>query len=125
MLSSSKPRKQRIFRYTAPMHLRQNFVNAHISKELATKLGVKKRSVEVRKGDTVKVMAGDNKGKSGKVAEVDLKKSNVFVEGITRKNSKNKEKLIPINASNVYLTDIDMTDKFRKEKFDSMKSKKV
>lgn len=113
MIQSGQPRKQRKFRANAPMHIRQNFVNVHISKELSAKLGLKRRSIEVRKGDTVKVMAGDSRGKTGKVAEVDLKTGKVFIEGLARKNAKNKDKTIPIYSSNLYLTDLDLTDKYR------------
>ncbi len=113
MIQSSKPRKQRLFRLRAPMHIRQNFVNAHISKELSAKLGIKRRSIEIRKGDTVKVMSGDNKGKAGKVAQVNLKTGKVLVEGVARKDAKSKEKLIPIYSSNLYITDLDLTDKAR------------
>jgi large subunit ribosomal protein L24 len=38
--------------------------------------------LNIRKGDTVKVIAGDDKGKSGKVLEVLLAKRRVVVEGI-------------------------------------------
>jgi len=38
--------------------------------------------LNIRKGDTVKVIAGDDKGKSGKVLEVLLEKRRVVVEGI-------------------------------------------
>src|SRR5271155_4200678 len=96
MIQSSQPRKQRKFRANAPMHMRQNFVNVHISKELSAKLGIKRRSIEVRKGDTVKVMTGDNRGKTGKVSIVNLKTGKVFIEGIVRKTAKSKDKLIPI-----------------------------
>jgi len=124
MISSAKARKQRKFRFTAPMHVRQNFANAHISKDLASKLGIKRRAIEVRKGDTVKVMSGDNKGKTGKVASVDLKRVSITVEGVTRKNSKNKELLLAISPSSVYLIDLDLTDKYRKAEIDGLKSKK-
>lgn len=36
----------------------------------------------IRKGDTVKVIAGDDKGKTGKVLEVLLEKRRAIVEGI-------------------------------------------
>src|SRR5271154_5987021 len=111
MIQSSQPRKQRLFRATAPMHIRQNFVNVHISKELKEKLGIKRRSIEIRKGDTVKVMTGDSKGKTGKVAKVNLKTGKILIEGLTRKNAKNKDKLMPIYSSTLYLTDLDLTDK--------------
>ena len=121
MIESSKPRKQRIFRYSAPMHLRQHMVNAHISKQLSEKLGIKKRSIAVRKGDTVMVMKCSSKGKSGKVSDVDLNRYTVTVEGVVRKNAKGKELPIPINASNVYITDLNDSDKLRKEKIESFK----
>ena len=38
--------------------------------------------LHIRKGDTVKVIAGDDKGKSGKVMEVNLEKRRAIVEGI-------------------------------------------
>lgn len=123
-MESAQPRVQRRFRYTAPMHVRQRFVHAHLSKELATKLGVKKRSMEIRKGDTVKVMAGKQRGKSGRVNEVDLKRSFVFVEGFAKKTAKGKEVLIPIRASNVYITDLDLSDKYRSKKLDMFRLKK-
>ena len=41
-----------------------------------------KPKLRIKKGDTVKVIAGDDKGKSGKVLEVLTAKSRVIVEGI-------------------------------------------
>lgn len=35
----------------------------------------------IRKGDTVKIIAGNDKGKTGKVLDVDRKKYRAFVEG--------------------------------------------
>ncbi len=121
MIESGKPRKQRLFRHNAPMHLRQHMVNAHISKELSAKLGIKKRSIALKKGDTVIIMKGSSKGKSGKVNDVDLKRFTVVVNGIVRKNAKGKELPIPISASNVYITELDMNDKLRSKKIDSFK----
>lgn len=125
MIESSKPRKQRLFRYTASNHLRQKFVHARIAKELASKLGIKKRSAGVRRGDTVKVMSGASRGKSGKVVSVDLDRAVVFVEGITRKNAKGKESQIAISASNVYITDMDLSDKLRGAKMQVAKQPAV
>jgi large subunit ribosomal protein L24 len=42
----------------------------------------KQPKLHIRKGDTVTVIAGDDKGKSGKVLEVDLDKRRAFVEGV-------------------------------------------
>ena len=38
--------------------------------------------LHIKKGDTVKVMAGDSKGQSGKVLQVDKVKQRVLVEGV-------------------------------------------
>lgn len=115
MLQSSQRRKQRKYRYTAPMHVRQKFVHVHVSKELRAKLGIKKRSIQVRKGDTVKVMVGSNRGKSGKVGSVNMKSCVLTIDGVMRKNAKGRETPVPIRTSNVYITDIDTSDKFRRQ----------
>jgi large subunit ribosomal protein L24 len=72
--------------------------------------------LKIRKGDTVKVIAGDSKGKEGKVLSVSTIKKTVIVEGLnlvskhTKPNAKNTEGGIvkmeaPINISNVMLID--------------------
>jgi large subunit ribosomal protein L24 len=42
----------------------------------------KQPKFHIRKGDTVKIIAGDDKGKTGKVLEVVTTKSRAIVEGI-------------------------------------------
>ena len=42
----------------------------------------KQQKLHIKKGDTVKVIAGDDKGKSGKVLELILEKKRAVVEGI-------------------------------------------
>lgn len=41
-----------------------------------------KPKLHIRKGDTVKVLAGDDRGKTGKVLEIVLEKNRAIVEGI-------------------------------------------
>ncbi len=38
--------------------------------------------LHIKKGDTVKVLSGTDRGKNGKVVSVDMKKNRAFVEGI-------------------------------------------
>ncbi len=123
IVQSSKPRKQRIARYRAGMHIKQHFAHAHISKELREKLQIKLRSIQLRRGDTVKVMAGAMKGKTGKVHSISLQKGRAEIDGITRKNAKGKETFIPISISNLYITDLDMSDKLRAAKIENAKPK--
>jgi len=42
----------------------------------------KQPKLKIRKGDTVKVIAGNDKGKTGKVLEVVLEKNRAVVEGV-------------------------------------------
>jgi large subunit ribosomal protein L24 len=69
-------------------------------------------SVKIKKGDTVKVIAGKEKDKEGKVLVVDPKKNRVIVEGInlvsrhTKPSAANQQggivsKEAPIDLSNV------------------------
>jgi len=76
----------------------------------------KQPKLKIRKGDIVKVMAGDSKGQQGRVLEVVLDKRKVLVEGVnlvsksTKPNAKNTQggivkKEMPIHISNVMLID--------------------
>jgi large subunit ribosomal protein L24 len=116
MIKSGKPRKQRLFRFQAPLHLRQHFVNSRIDKKIKERLSLKRRSIPVVVGDTVKVLAGSHRGKEGKVASVSLRKAKITIESIKRKDSKGKEHNIAISPSNVCITDLNLSDKFRAAK---------
>jgi large subunit ribosomal protein L24 len=72
--------------------------------------------MKIRKDDTVLVIAGNNRGKTGKVLVVLPKNNRVIVEGVnirkrhTKPNQKNPqggivEKEAPINVSNVMILD--------------------
>ncbi|MGI0100113.1 MAG: 50S ribosomal protein L24 [Candidatus Micrarchaeaceae archaeon] len=116
MIGSSQPRKQRFFRFNAPMHVRQHFLHSHLDKSLRAKLNIKKSSIQISKGDTVKVVTGSKKGTTGKVIMVNLRTGRINLDSIAKKNSKGKEFNISINASNVYITDLNLTDKVRAAK---------
>ena len=51
--SSSQTRKQRKYRFNAPLHARHKMLAAHLSKELRKEMGF--RSIPLRKGDEVAV----------------------------------------------------------------------
>ena len=72
--------------------------------------------MKIKKGDTVKVIAGKDKGKTGKVEEVLRDTNQVVVEGVNtvKRHQKNRrtrsqgqiiEKDMPVHASNVALTE--------------------
>ncbi len=106
-----QPRKQRRFRFRAPLHVRQKMVAAHLSKELREEF--KRRSLPVRKGDKVRILRGKFKGKEGVVARVDLRRLKVFVEGITQKKADGSEVLFPLDPSNLLIIEVDRSDERR------------
>ena len=105
---SKQPRKQRKYRFNAPLHLRSKFLSAHLSSEL--RVTYKKRSLILKKNDDVKVMRGGFKGKTGKVTSVNKKKSTAYVEGIEKTRKDGTKSFVPINASNLMITNIDSKD---------------
>ncbi len=111
MPKSKKPRKQRKALYTAPLHKRRKLLSAHLSKELREKY--KRRSLPIRRGDEVKILRGEFKGKVGKVSKVDLKKLKVYVEGVTRKRTVGTEVQVPIHPSNLMIINLELSDKRR------------
>lgn len=108
---SKKPRKQRKFLYNAPKHLRRKIMSAHLSKELRKQY--KRRSFPIRKGDEVRIMRGEFKGKSGKVVKVDTKNYRVYVEGIKKKRTVGTEYLVPIHPSKLEIIKLNLEDKKR------------
>jgi large subunit ribosomal protein L24 len=72
--------------------------------------------LHIKKGDTVIVIAGDNKGQQGKVLKVETSKQRAIVEGVnlvkkaTKPNAKNPqggivEQEAPIHISNLQVID--------------------
>jgi large subunit ribosomal protein L24 len=111
-VQSSKPRKQRKWRANAPLHKKKEFCSSMLSKEL--KQNFKINAMQVRKGDTVKVMRGDLKGASGSVIRVDIKKGRVYIDNLTMKKSDGKVVERPFQASNLQITALVLEDKRRK-----------
>ena len=120
-----KPNKQRKRAYNASYQNKRKNLVAPIDKKLFSSVG-KKRLV-IRKGDTVKILVGNNKGKSGKVERVDYTKERVFIKDIKVRNNRGQEKLLPFVASNLIITEVVITDNKRinKKKHKSPTNKKV
>lgn len=119
--SSVQPRKQRKYVYNAPTHIKSNLLSASLAKELRTKYGT--RNIRIRKGDKVKILRGNFKGKEGKVDEVDTNKARIYIEKIERTKKDGSKTRVPTKISNVQITDLNLEDKKRKEKLNSYKKK--
>ncbi len=106
--ASRQARKQRKYRYNAPLHIKRKFLSAHLAKHLRIEYG--RRSAVVRKDDVVKVMRGKFAGKEGKVSGVDMKNSRIFIEGAAVKKAGGKEAQVSIDASNVMIVELNLKD---------------
>ncbi len=112
-LSSKQPRKQRKYRYNAPMHLRRKMLSSHLNKALRQEY--KKRSLPIRKDDEVIIVRGSFSGTTGKITKVDLKALKVYVDTAKRKKVTGQEVEVAIDPSNVIITRLNLEDKKRKK----------
>ena len=111
--SSSQKRKQRKYRWNAPLHIKKNMMASHLSAELRKKHT--KRAAVVRKDDKVKIMRGQFKGLTGKVDRVDVKRQNVFVRGAEGAKKDGTKTFYPLHPSNLMILELNLSDKRRVE----------
>jgi large subunit ribosomal protein L24 len=68
--------------------------------------------LHIKKGDSVKVIAGDSKGQEGKVLSIDRAKSRAFVEGVnlvskhTKPNAKSPQGGIVKQEASVHISNL-------------------
>ena len=70
-------------------------------------------------------MRGDFKGHTGKVAEVDLKRGVVKVEGVLITKADGKRVMRPLHPSNLIITKLNLTDPVRRKKLERGVSEEV
>ena len=117
-----KPTKIRNLQlYQAPYHVLSKQLGSHLSKDLRQKYGT--RSIRVTIGDTVRVLRGEFKGVDGKVKEVNTLKRAVTIEGIKKEKLKGGQFDVYIHSSNLLVTELNTSDKWRIRKLEGTKSK--
>jgi large subunit ribosomal protein L24 len=93
--------------------LQKQALHASLVGELRSKYT--KRSVRVRKGDTVKVLRGEYSGVEAKVTAVHPRSGRLSVEGVTREKIAGGTVPIQIHASKVMITALNLDDPWRKK----------
>ena len=116
--SPVKPSSQRRAMYQASQHVRRKFVSAHLSPELRQRYMI--RSLPLRKGDTVRILRGAYAGMEGKVRSVDLKNFRVTIDGVTREKADGTTVYVPIHPSNLMITKLDLSDKWRSSRLEAL-----
>jgi large subunit ribosomal protein L24 len=119
MQGTKNPGKQRKMLFNAPAHMRHKLMAAPLSTELLAQRGVK--TLPVRKGDTVRIVRGDQKGFEGKVSRVDLKHFRVYLEGLTREKVDGTAVFVALHPSKVTIRSLNLDDKVRKAVLDRKK----
>lgn len=117
--SSKQPRKQRKYLKNLPLHLRGGVLNVHLSSQLRQKYG--KRSLRIIKGDRARILRGSFKGREAVVTKVDTRNYKVYLQGIERKKVDGSVKPLPLNASNLMITDLKLDDRLRVMRLSSKK----
>ena len=113
---STQPRKQRKYRYNAPLHIKRKFMSVNLAKDL--RIIHKKKSTIVRKGDKIKILRGQFKGKIAKVEKVLTKYEKLYIEGITITKKDGNKVFYPVQPSNVQIIELKIEDKKRKAKLE-------
>lgn len=113
---TKQPRKQRKNRSNAPLHKRQKFMGANLSKKMQEKFD--KKTMPVRVGDEVEVVRGDYNGEKGEVTEVDMKNERIAIEGVTIRKSDESQEPAYIHPSNIKIIDLDTSDRMRVKKLE-------
>ena len=115
-MKSIKARKQRKEYFKAPLHKKRKWMSAHLEENLLLKYDL--RNIPLVKGDTVKVMRGSFKGHEDKISHVNVRRRHVEVEGVVMTKADGKKIAKPIHASNLLITKLNLTDKWRREKLE-------
>ena len=111
-IRSKQPRKQRKYRHNAPLHIKKKFLSVNFTKELREKYN--KRNLTVIKGDKVKIMRGQFKGKEGIVEKVDVRNIKILVQGAEMIKKDGSKVNYPISPSNLMITELKLDDEKRK-----------
>ena len=110
-MNSSKPSKQRKRMFQSPIHKKRRMLAAGLNDDLRLKYGV--RGIPVREGDSVRLMRGDFGGLVGKVERVEYETGRIYVEGMTREKAAGVASKLPVHASKVQITNLNLSDKWR------------
>lgn len=112
VLSPHSPRRQRKAVYEASTFERRVLMTVPLSRELRRRF--QRRSVPVRKGDTVRVMSGSFIGREERVAKIDRRGYSVTLDNVTLKTGESKLKPLAIRTSHLVLTKLNLADAWRR-----------
>lgn len=119
-MKPTKMRNQQIFQAT--LQTRSKQMGSALSKDLHKKYG--KRSVRVVEGDHVTILRGEFKGVDGKITQISTEKLSVAIDGVKKEKTKGDKFDVYIHTSNLVVTSLNTSDKWRIAKLEGKDTKK-
>ena len=114
MVKPTKMRNRMLFQAT--LQTRSKQIGSALSKDLQKKYG--KKSARVIEGDSVSILRGEFKGVDGKISKINTAKSNVAIDGVKKEKTKGDKFDVYIHTSNLVITSLNSSDKWRMAKLE-------
>ena len=108
--------------FQATLQTRSKQMGSALSKDLQKKYG--KKSARVVEGDSVTIIRGEFKGVDGKIAKISTEKSGVTIDGVKKEKTKGDKFDVYIHTSNLVITSLNSSDKWRMTKLEGKDPKK-
>jgi len=120
MVKPTKMRNRMLFQAT--LQTRSKQMGSALSKDLQKKYG--KKSVRIIEGDSVTILRGEFKGVDGKISKISTQKSSVAIDGVKKEKTKGDKFDVYIHTSNLVITSLNSSDKWRMAKLAGKDPKK-
>jgi len=108
-MKPTKVRNHQIYRASHQTVNKQ--ICAPLSKDLRKKYS--RRSARIVTDDSIKIIRGEYKGLTGKVTKISIGTSSIALEGNKKEKSKGEKVDVFIHSSNVIITSLNTSDKWR------------
>ena len=108
--------------YQATLQTRSKQMGSALSKDLQKKYG--KKSVRVIEGDSISILRGEFKGVDGKISKISTQKTSVAIEGVKKEKTKGEKFDVYIHTSNLVVTSLNSSDKWRMAKLEGKDPRK-
>tara|TARA_B100000745_G_scaffold155993_1_gene102217 strand:+ start:369 stop:812 length:444 start_codon:yes stop_codon:yes gene_type:complete len=120
MVKPTKMRNRMLFQAT--LQTRSKQMGSALSKDLQKKYG--KKSARIIEGDSVTILRGEFKGVDGKISKISTQKSSVAIDGVKKEKTKGDKFDVYIHTSNLVITSLNSSDKWRMAKLEGKDPKK-
>jgi large subunit ribosomal protein L24 len=108
--------------YKATFQTRSKQLGSLLSKDLQKKYG--KKSTRAIEGDTITILRGEFKGVDGKITQISTEKLSVAIDGVKKEKTKGDKFDVYIHTSNLVVTSLNSSDKWRIAKLEGKDTKK-